>query len=206
MLGDSLNSVQLLYSYVFSAAFEPETTVLVMSESIPEQLNRFDVVIITETPTPDESNRLRSYVQNGGILEPNILEGETTIDNPALAEFLSSEPHELIEADILQFTPTKIVIQTRQSGFIVLSEKFYKFKEWQASVNNKPLKKFNANIISTAVYVNEGDTLTFEYKPTSFYIGFFITLLSIAAAVVLLILAQKRASKNKEHLLPSHGS
>lgn len=184
-LGDSPAAQQLQYQLLLDASFNPKTAALVSSEALPENLERFGMIILTENPGGSERSKLQSYAQKGGILEPNIFEGSSSLNYERIAGFLSSDNGEIIEAEISTFEPRKVEITAKESGFLVLSEKFYKFKEWTASIDGKVAEKFNANIYSTAVYLNKGETVVFEYKPKTFYTGLFITLLSIAAAAFL---------------------
>ncbi len=186
ILGGSAAAKQLQYQLLLDARFSPETTALISSETLPENLNRFGMVILTENPSGSERGKLQSYAQKGGIVEPNIFEDGSSLSYKTIADFLSSEDSRIEEVEISTFEPTNMEITAKNSGFLVLSEKFYKFKEWKAELDGKELEKFNANIYSTAVYLGEGETAVFEYKPKTFYTGLFVTLLSIAIAAFLI--------------------
>lgn len=182
VLGDSAAAKQLQYQLLLAANFNPETTALISSEMLPENLERFGLIILTENPGSSDRSKLQSYAQKGGIVEPNIFEGGSSLSYETIADFLSSEDSRIIEAEISIFEPQKVEITAKESGFLVLSEKFYKFREWKAESEGKALEKFNANIYSTAVYLDEMETATFEYKPKIFYTGLSITIITVLAS------------------------
>ncbi len=183
ILGKSPEENQLNYQLLLDANFNPETTALISSETLPENLDRFELIVLTENPSSNDRSKLESYVQKGGIVEPDIFQGGSSLSYETVAEVLSSNNERIIEAEISTFEPQIVEITAKESGFIVLSEKFYKFSEWKASINGKAAEKFNANIYSTAVYLNKGDKLTFEYQPRMFYTGLIVTILATAAAL-----------------------
>ncbi|MBY0426508.1 MAG: YfhO family protein [Cytophagales bacterium] len=72
-------------------------------------------------------------------------------------------------------------------GFAVFSEIFYE-KGWQAAIDGKPVDIIRANYILRALYVPKGShTITFEFKPQTYYMG--NTISSIASIILLLSLA-----------------
>ncbi len=183
ILGKPAVAQQLEYQLLLDQNFNPGTTVLISSESLPWEIELFGMILLTENPGSSDASKLESYAKKGGIVEPNIFEGSASISYGTIAGFLSSTNSRIIDAEINTFKPMKMEITAKESGFLVLSEKFYKFSEWKASISGKPAEKFNANSYSTAVYINKGDTVTFEFKPKTFYTGLFLTIITLAVAI-----------------------
>ncbi len=192
VVGSANEAQQLLYQILLDANFKPETTALIISEALPENLDRFGMIILTANPGVGDRSKLNAYAQNRGIVEPNIFEGSSSLSYETIAEFLQAKNGKMIEAEINAFKPQRVETTAKETGFLILSEKFYKFKEWKASSEGRELKKFNANAYSTAVYLSNGETAVFEYKPKTFYAGLAITLVTIAAAVILVKLSRRR--------------
>ncbi len=187
VLGSSPAAQQMKYQLLLDANFNPATTVLISSETLPENPERFGVIILADNPSGSDRNELESYARNGGIVEPDIFQGGSSLSYETVAEFLSSNNSRVIEAEITSFELLKIEATTKESGFLILSEKLYKFREWKASASGEAAEKFNANIYSTAVYAGEGELILFEYTPKTFYKGLAITILTAVASLALLI-------------------
>ncbi len=194
ILGSQPASQQLEYQLLLDANFNPATTALISSEALPENLERFGLIILTESPSSSDGERLESYYLNGGIVEPNVFRGNSSLSYETVAGFLSSNNEKIIEAEVTAFEPQKIEVTAKEPGFLVLSEKLYKFNEWQAKANGNPSEKFNANIYSTAVYSDGGGAAIFEYKPRTFYTGLLITLLTAAAAIFLVVIFRRKSN------------
>ncbi len=65
-------------------------------------------------------------------------------------------------------------------GYLVVSDNDY--PGWQATLDGKPAPIARANFLSRAVFVPKGDhQVRMAYRPASFRLGFFVTLLSLLA-------------------------
>ncbi|MBU1626311.1 YfhO family protein, partial [bacterium] len=69
-------------------------------------------------------------------------------------------------------------LETNKPGYFILSDTYY--PGWSAKINKKPAKILIANYLYRALRIeNPGKyTITFEYKPFSYKIGLYISLLS----------------------------
>ncbi len=104
-----------------------------------------------------------------------------------------SNDGEFKEADILFYSPNKIVVNVslENSGFLVLSEKYY--PGWKAYDNNKEIEIMKTDYILRSVYLEKGEhKVEFIYDPLSYRIGKIITILTILFIIIYFItFAQK---------------
>ena len=104
---------------------------------------------------------------------------------------LSPTPVVAATADILAYSPNKVLIRATSDkpALLFLSDSY--FPGWQARVNNRDEKIYRANYTFRAVVVPAGNsTVEFTYDPRSFKAGLIISLLS--AGVVLVLIFKKR--------------
>lgn len=83
-------------------------------------------------------------------------------------------------AKILDYLPNKIVIKTDSESdkILVLSDTFY--PGWEVFIDGKKDRVYKANHAFRAVVVPEGEhEVVFVYKPKSFQIGLFISIISL---------------------------
>ena len=94
-------------------------------------------------------------------------------------------------------SPNKVVIDTRgQKGFLVVSEKYYRFGGWRAEGDGERLNIYRADAAISAVYVDGYKEVVFTYAPASFRIGSLISLASLLV-VAGFIIRNKRKAKEK---------
>jgi hypothetical protein len=89
-------------------------------------------------------------------------------------------------AEIIRYEPDRVVIRAyaEHPGLLVLTDTFY--PGWNAYVDGKPTRIYQADGLVRAVYVGEGEyTVEFVYSPESFKIGLAITMVSVAAVLTL---------------------
>lgn len=94
---------------------------------------------------------------------------EEAIEKLTVGESLLSE---IEKAEVIQYLPQKVVISTQVAapGFLVLTDTH--FPGWEAKIDGKPAKIYQANSVFRAVKVEPGKhQVEFEYKPRSFYLG-----------------------------------
>ncbi|MBI2137438.1 hypothetical protein HYU12_02880 [Candidatus Woesearchaeota archaeon] len=190
VFGSSVKAEQLQYQLLLEPSFNPVETAVILSGSLPENLERFGLVLLTENP--QDSGRLAAYAAGGGIVEPDVLSGKTAADFGRVLSYLSSEVPVAGLPEINEYAPGRIKVTAKDDGFLVLSEKFYKFRDWKAHVGVFEPEKFRSNIISTSVYLKKGESVVFEYKPASFRIGLVISVISVIAAFSPLLLMRLR--------------
>jgi hypothetical protein len=77
-------------------------------------------------------------------------------------------------------------VKADNAGFVIFSNVWY--PGWTAEIDDKPTKIFRANYLFGAVAVPEGThKLRLVYKPSSFYIGAMVSLISIFGVALLTI-------------------
>ena len=79
-----------------------------------------------------------------------------------------------------------------------MSERFSNFPGWEALGKN-PKEILRANIITTAVFVDDDFLITFKYKPKSFRIGSLISLIALSLVILVFVYfrIKVRGDKNK---------
>lgn len=88
-------------------------------------------------------------------------------------------------ADIVSYDLNSVTIRTDSDsdGFVILSDNYY--PGWIASVDGRKEKLLRADYSFKSVFVPKGlHTVVFRYKPVSLTLGFIITLLGIAGAMI----------------------
>ena len=193
IVGDDQTGFENTYAIISDASFDPGKAAVVSSPNLPLNLEKFGLVLVaTARLGQDDRERLRLHSQRA-IVEPRIFEGETQVQYaPMSAFFQRSLP--LVEAEVLEFAPRKVVVKAPESGLLLLRQKFYKFEDWKAEISGREAQKLNANLISTGVFVSKGDTVTFEYAPTSYHTGLLVTAAALLLAL-LLPFAQRKLLK-----------
>lgn len=120
--------------------------------------------------------------------EPEPLSGGTT----ASAEVSSAE--------IVEYTPNKVIVEVRMSGdgFLVLSDLYY--SGWRAFVDGEQETIYKADYIFRAVQLGQGRHIVeFVFDPLSFKVGLVIsvsTLLVVGAFLACALLGRKRAQSS----------
>ena len=180
---------QMMYGLMLDPSFNPANTVLVLGDkgNIDNYdigyLSRFDAVILATGPRSQATMAtLQSYVDNGGTLLPNLLEGRNSISNEEIKGLFGGfdgDYDDVPEAEVSMFTPNRIRVEA-EKGYLVLSEKFFMFDGWKAEQNGRPLDIERANGMVSAIYLDEDGTVEFSYRPESFRNGLIITFLTLA--------------------------
>lgn len=86
---------------------------------------------------------------------------------------------------ITTYLPEKVVItaKTDQPGFLVLTDSYD--PAWEAKVDNRPAKIYQADYLFRAVQIPAGDhKVEFEYKPRDFYLGAKISLTALIFLII----------------------
>lgn len=90
-------------------------------------------------------------------------------------------------AEIIKYTPNEVVINVdmEHAGFLVLSDAFH--PDWKAWIDGKKWKVFQTNYLLRSVFVPSGKhTIKFSFKPTSFYLGMYV---SLGALIIIIFLS-----------------
>jgi uncharacterized membrane protein YfhO len=94
---------------------------------------------------------------------------------------------------IVKYEPAyiKILVNTTQPGFLVLSDSYY--PGWNAYINGNRVELLRANYAFRTVALPNGKNMVeFKYEPMSFYVGGLISLIGI---LVVILAMQKRVRK-----------
>ena len=193
---------ELEYSIILSPEFRPESEALLSAEELeglgsldPE---KFGLVILAKQPGDADIELLRQYRSLGGTILPDIFGGKRNIEFEELkTAFEGLDSQSYAPAKVALQSPNKVVIDTRgQKGFLVVSEKYYRFGGWRAEGDGERLNIYRADAAISAVYVDGYKEVVFTYAPASFRIG---SLISLASLIVVagFIIRNRRKSKEK---------
>ncbi|MBI2664909.1 hypothetical protein HYX10_06240 [Candidatus Woesearchaeota archaeon] len=186
VIGDEAGSFGNTYAVILDPFFDSSRNAVVNLPEVPDDVNDYDMVLLTSGALSQEDvQMLFSFASAGKIIQPNIANGSNQVDLALMRQFFGSA-ETVSEARIVEYQPTRVEVEAAASGLLVLSEKFYKFREWEVKVNGEKAEKLKANLISTGLLVEKGDIVTFEYVPKAFYRGLAVTALSIIAAAALI--------------------
>jgi len=192
----------LSYSLIINY-LNPLSDVLILDNSSVtdynfDELKEFNAIaLLSNSVTQNDISALQRYVNDGGNIFPNILEGKNSISQEDFDKMFASETSQK-ELKLKQKTVNEYYIDVDgEKGWLVLSEKFAHFPGWKATLNGKDLKLYKANIVVTAIYLEgEKGKLEFKYNPQSFRTGKTITLITII--ILLLYLAYNAYSRIKK--------
>ncbi len=202
-IGNQQNSNQLIYSLLLDNNFNPNNVVIIQGEKPLNQhtlsdLRKYDAIIITELDD-SQITKLRSYVDNGGILLPDMFSNKNSISQDEIQNLFKELDGHFEEIEVIEYENNKATYNVKgKKGFLVLSERFSSFPGWEA--NGKDKKEIlKANGIITAVFVDKDDKITFKYKPASFRKGLLITIVTSSLIVAFLgySYTKRRGGKNK---------
>ncbi|MBI2135299.1 hypothetical protein HYU09_04880 [Candidatus Woesearchaeota archaeon] len=204
VIGDQQDSSQLVYSLMLSNSFNPNDAVIIqakkpLSGHSLSDLGKYYAIIITGSIDNSQIAKLRSYVDNSGILLPDIFNDKNSISSVEIENLFGSVNGTFEDIEIVDYQNNKVVYNAAgKKGFLVLSERFSNFPGWTASgKSDKEILK--ADGIITAVYVDNDDAITFKYLPDSFKRGLLITILAAFLIVAFLAYSyiKQRGGKNK---------
>lgn len=185
VVGDDVLARQLIYSLMFQN-WNPENTVLIKGTKIndysPDFLNKFDAIFLVRDSVDENSvQKLRDYVNQNGMLAPNILKGQNSVTEDDVISILNATKGNYTEIKIIEYSNNKVALNLNgEKGWLFVSERFAHFPGWKAIINNKNLELHKANNVMSAVYL-EGDIgkLNFEYRPSSYGKGKIISIIAL---------------------------
>jgi hypothetical protein len=151
-------------------------------------LNKFDAILLTASSVDQNSvSILNQYVNNNGILFPDLTKGENSISSEKIDSLLSSFKgtySNINKAEIIYNTPNKKTIDvSNKEGFLVLAEKYFLFNTWEARVDNQEKDLLRVNGVNTAIYISNNKEAIFRYSSETFNKGLIITLITLALIV-----------------------
>lgn len=120
-----------------------------------------------------------------------------TVANPPLAVWFNSEDYNYLKervvsdtfngkADMVIFRPDEMVLKTssEESEILIVQQNYY--PGWHATINGRETEILLANKSLMSVFVPAGNhTITFEFRKPLIVAGFYITVLSLLAFLVL---------------------
>ena len=200
ILGDKQNAGQIAYSLILNDDFNPKKLAVVQKKSANYgELENYYAVMLSEALPSNELNSLRNYVDNGGILLPNIFENKNSISEDDVKNLFKSLNESFEEIEILEYESNKAVYNVDgKRGFLVLSERFSNFPGWEATGKAKK-EILKANVITTSVFVENEEKIMFKYRPQSFKNGSIISSVAVSLIIsyFIFIHIKTRGDKNK---------
>lgn len=196
--GNKNSLLQIVYFLMLDANFNPSNNVIVHGEGSINSfdsnfLKSFDMVVLAEGSIDASSGqRLSEYANNGGILVPNVVKGESALEAVKLSRLLanisgnSSDYSKTDKAEISYYSPNKVAVETKnRKGFLVMSEQFSMYTGWSAHDETGREKKIQrANGIVSAVLLDGSEKrIVFEYREKSFFKGALISSVTMLAII-----------------------
>jgi hypothetical protein len=181
---------QLMYAVLVNPYFDPDKIAIIQGKGTIDlysstELGKYDAVLLTKgSLTQNSEHILKSYKQKGGIIIPDVLEGENTLSDENINDLFSAlykENKTLKEVEIISYydkTPNfmKVRLNNNESGFLSISEKYTLYPGWNAKIDNKEAEILLSNGVLSAVYIpKDSEYITFKYYPKSFRSGLMIT-------------------------------
>ena len=201
IIGDSESELQLSYTVMSASEFSPRNTILIskVGRLDPnEDLSKYKAIVLGRGSIDNNNlQQLNLYVEQGGILLPNIVAGDNSISIENISNMLSSfigNPMDSLavkdstnplskgnltpvsDSDVIMhdFDNREIKVNGRK-GWLVYSEKFSLFEGWQAKADGNPVEIYNADKVISALYLDAPvNSIRFTYYVKSFVIGSYI--------------------------------
>ena len=199
LIGENMPSEELIYSILLNKNFNPKTTVLIqgshnkINDYDINFLKNFNAIMLIRTSIDQNSLQLlKQYKDSGGKIFPDILNNENALDISAIENFLSSLKGDLIEVDSKMISVNEIELMPKNTGFLVLSERFSGFEEWSAEKDGRNIDILKADGIISSVYVYKPGAIKFTYYPKAFNRGLFISIFTILIIFIYVIFILKR--------------
>lgn len=192
LLGNGKDAMELSYSMIISG-LNPLSSVLIQDKSSVAdydvgELKKFNaLMLLSDSVAQNDIPALQQYVDNGGNVIPNILEGKNSIAQEDINNLFGPETSKK-ELELKQKSVNEYHIDINgERGWLVISEKFAHFPGWKATLNGEELKIYKANIVVSAVYLEgKKGELAFKYSPASFRTGKIITSITILMLIAYL--------------------
>ncbi|MBI2135431.1 hypothetical protein HYU09_05555, partial [Candidatus Woesearchaeota archaeon] len=184
VVGDRQESERAVYSLILNENFDPKKAVIVSGKSNAGQyslevLKKYYAIMVSGTLDSSQVGLLRDYASSGGILLPNIFDGKNSVSEDDIKGLFSRMDGKFEEIEISEYEGSKASYNVRgKKGFLVLSERFSNFPGWEAA--GKGSKDILvADGITTAVFVDNDEKITFKYRPKSFRDGLLVSMITL---------------------------
>lgn len=197
LYGNPENSLGLMYSVLAQESYDPSSTIMVLSNNLPEsELERFDLIILTDN----------SFQQLGATFarlqsqDPSRIFPSPAYPSNNVAEPLQNLTGSITPVQVDTYSPNKVVLalpENLDSGFLVMSEKYYLFEGWSVHAGDDQLLLYNTyDVISSAYFDNPSSrTIEISYLPRSLVTGAIISALALLVALVLIFLPSNIVSR-----------
>ena len=192
ILGESSQTKNLVYNLLLKG-IDPKSIMLMEGSKIDDYssdfLDKFDYLFLLQGSVNEGSlAKLDKYKKDGGILIPDILNGQNAVPESLTTSILNvtSSPREL---EIEEYSFNKVILNLNgEKGWLVASERFAYFPGWKATINNQEIPILKADDVITALYL-EGykGKLDFEYNPDSYKTGKLISIISLIAVLAYMV-------------------
>lgn len=194
IVGNKDDILHISYFLLLSHNYNPSNTVIVHGEgSINDYdgsfLKNFNIVILTQGSIDSSSGfKLAKYVDGGGVLVPNVVNGDSTLNPDKLSNAIAnlsgddSDNSKIDKTEISYYSPNKIIIETKnKKGFLVMSEQFSLYPGWHAVDDRENEKKmFRSDGVISSVLLDGGESqIVFSYQEKSFLKGALISSLTL---------------------------
>ncbi len=190
IIGPEDAAKQVMYGIMLLPEFDPQSTALAIGAKTPienndiEFLKKFDAIILAspQAVSSQSGQILAQYAQNGGLLLPNILNGETTLNSTKLSELINPQIKGQIIADsdikTINFQHKEIPISA-STKYVVLSERYFFYDGWHARFNGKEMPIVRANgFVSLILLDGTAGTLKLSYERSSYNLGVIISMIT----------------------------
>jgi len=201
IVGSQEEIVQILYALMVKNnkihySLIPGSTAI--SSYSSDELKKFDgILLLRDSVTQQDLGKLQRYRDNGGMIFPDVTNGQSSLDQRDLDAFLNKTKVDEIPVTYTSFN--SFSIEPKQKGWIVMGEKIAHFPGWQAFQNKNKLGIEKANLVISAVYVEEPNMpILFTYAPLSVKRGFLITLVTLIILILYFSVTALKSINNKK--------
>ncbi|MDA1196370.1 MAG: hypothetical protein O2779_00195 [Nanoarchaeota archaeon] len=179
--GKENDAKQLMYSLMVQDSFDPTSMVIILGGEHPSSnalIEHAEVIFLAGSTLSElDIDVLRIFVERGGVLLPDVLQGKTALGTDEVVSFLKGlSPGLVTPFDILDYTPNGYTVDSsRYSGIVVLAEQFSQFPEWRASGEQT---LYRANGVGSALIVADEEVVLY-YSSDSFRKGVWISIVTL---------------------------
>ena len=187
VIGNKDAAIQATYGLLLNPAFDPKKAVIVTGKDTVnsyniEELKKFKILFLVEGSVDQQSATiLAQYKDAGGILLPDITADKIGVTQEDIDIIFTPLQENMKELKITDYTPNGMSVEAQgKAKFLVVSEKMAIIPGWHAVQDDKEKQIYRADgVISTFYLENENNVFDFYYKPKSFVIGSWITILTL---------------------------
>lgn len=183
-------SREVIYSLLLHPLFNSNNTVIISSKDLQEfssdALSKYKGVFLSANPPPNDMQKLQQYHSQGGVVLPNIFEEKNSVSEIEIVGLLGNTTGVLSPTKITSFKGNDLVVDVKESGFLVLSEMFTLFPGWEAEINKEKIPLLRANGVITGLFINEPGPVSLSYHPPALKKGLWISTTTFIVLISLL--------------------